>query len=204
METEIINPPLSAEEYKFVDAYCACRDVSKAAVEAGFPSKAGSGLYRRKAVHDEITRRMENITSEVNLQIVKKRLINVEMLDANLKQVITIPRKTLMETPSLATPKVNAIEMGYKRIGLLLDDNFVPDASSGPSKDETPRIYRPAEQTIITHQITETRQVVTNRAPQSTVQERIRQGFQPPTGYAPTPTPEPTAFEPDEDPWKDF
>jgi len=204
METEIINPPLSAEEYKFVDAYCACRDVAKAAVEAGFPSKSGAALYRRTSIHEEITRRMANITAEVDKQIVKKRVVNVEELDKHLMQVVTIPRKALMETPSLATPKVNAIEMGYKRVGLLLDNNFVPDAGSGPTKDETPRIYRPAEQTIITHQITETRQVVTNRAPQSTVQERIRQGFQPPTGYAPTPTPEPTAFEPDEDPWKDF
>ena len=194
METEIIAPPLSAEEYKFVDAYCACRDVAKAAVEAGFPSKAGAGLYRRKAVHEEITRRMENITSEVNLQIVKKRLINVEMLDANLKQVITIPRKTLEATPSLATPKVNAIEMGYKRVGLLLDNNFVPDASSGPTKEEAPRIYRPAEQTIITHQITETRQVVTQRAPEAEIRRRVAEMNRAPTIDA----------EIEDDPWANF
>lgn len=192
-ETEIISPPLSADEYKFVDAYCACRDAAKAAVEAGFPSKSGAALYRRTSIHEEITRRMANITAEVDRQIVKKRVVNVEELDKQLMQVVRIPRKALMETPSLATPKVNAIEMGYKRVGILLDNNFVPDAGSGPAKDEAPRIYRPAEQTIITHQITETRQVVTNRPSDSILRERVREITLPPTIDAET-----------EDPWKDF
>ena len=192
METQIIAPPLSAEEYKFVDAYCACRDVAKAAVEAGFPSKAGAGLYRRKVIHDEITKRMQAITSEVNVQIAKKRVVNVEALDKNLMQLVTISRKDFKEAPALATAKRGAIELGYQRTGMLLDGNFVPDAGSGPSKDETPRIYRPAEQTIITHQITETRQVVTNRAPDSVIRERVR--------AMTTPAP----VEPEDDPWKDF
>jgi hypothetical protein len=175
--------PLSAQELRFVDAYISCRDIGKAAIEAGYPSKDGAWLYRRKAVHDEITRRSQPIEAELAKQIVKKRTIHVEMLDSNLKQVITIPRKILEATPSLATPKVNAIEMGYKRVGLLLDGNFVPDASSGPAPQEAPRIYRPAEQIILTHQITETRQVITQRPVQHT-----------------SPTIE---AEPD-DPWKSF
>ena len=106
---------------------------------------------------------------------------------------VRIPRKTLEATPSLATPKVNAIELGYQRVGLLLDGNFVPDASSGPTQQEAPRIYRPAEQTIITHQITETRQVVRQTAPMEVIQERIRAMTTPP----PTIDAEP-------DPWADF
>ena len=194
MEVDTSIPiPLQPQLLKFVDAYCACRDVGKAALEAGFTSREGMGLYRRKAVFEEITRRMEPVEKAVTAVLVKKRLINVEMLDANLKQVITIPRKTLEATPSLATPKVNAIEMGYKRVGLLLDNNFVPDASSGPTKEEAPRIYRPAEQTIITHSITETRQVVRETAPMEVIKERIRAMTTPP----PTIDAEP-------DPWADF
>jgi hypothetical protein len=193
MEVETPVPmPIEPQLLRFVDAYCACRDVKKAALEAGFAAKDGMSLYRRKPVFEEISRRMEPIEKAIAVQIVKKRTINVEMLDANLKQVITISRKTLEETPSLATPKVNAIEMGYKRIGLLLDDNFVPDAGSDAAKaDSAPRIYRPAEQTIITHQITETRQVVTNRPTDEQIRSRVREM----TGRT---------IEAEPDPWKDF
>jgi hypothetical protein len=202
MEVDTSVPiPLPPQLLRFVDAYCACRDVSKAALEAGFAAKDGMGLYRRKPVFEEITRRMAPVEHEVAVRLAKKRVINVEMLDANLKQVITIPRKLLEATPSLATPKVNAIEMGYKRAGLLIDYNFVPDASSGPTKEEAPRIYRPAEQTIITHQITETRQVVTNRqagADAETIRARVRAMTMPQTIDAEVET------DPDDDPWKNF
>jgi hypothetical protein len=163
-EQQQIPLPLDPQLLKFVDAYLSYRDVGKAAVEAGYQSKAGAGIYRRKAVHDEIQRRMAGIDGEVDKIIAKKRMVNVEALDKNLMQVVTIPRKTLIETPQLAASKVKAIELGYQRVGLLLDGNFVPDASSGPEKQEAPRIYRSAEQTIITHQITETHQTVVQRA----------------------------------------
>src|ERR1700732_2988558 len=141
---EQIALPLSASELRFVEAYISCRDVAKAAVEAGYPSKDGVGLYRRKAINAEITRRSQPIEAEIAKAIVKKRTINVEMLDSNLKQVINIPRKILEATPSLATPKVNAIEMGYKRVGLLLDGNFVPDAASGADHHNAPDPHRDA------------------------------------------------------------
>lgn len=167
-------PPLSAQEYKFVDAYCQCRDVGKSAVEAGFPSRLGMALYRRKGVHAEIEARMKNITSETDKLVAKKRIVNVETLDKALMAVVTIPRKVLLETPSLATPKVNAIELGYRRTGLLIDDNFVPDAGSAAAQDEVPRIYRPAGATIITHRVTEVHEV-------STIQEKVRAITTPPT-----------------------
>ena len=194
MDTDTaIAAPLQPQVLRFIDAYCACRDVKRAAIEAGYGSKDGPGLYRRAAVHAEITRRLGNIEGEVDKIIAKKRVVNVEALDRELMQVVRIPRKTLEATPSLATPKVNAIELGYQRVGLLLDGNFVPDASSGPTQQEAPRIYRPAEQTIITHQITETRQVVRQTAPMEVIQERIRAMTTPP----PTIDAEP-------DPWADF
>jgi hypothetical protein len=194
MDTETaIAAPLQPQVLRFIDAYCACRDVKRAAIEAGYGSKDGAGLYRRAAVHAEITRRLGNIEGEVDKIIAKKRVVNVEALDHELMQVVKIPRKVLLETPSLATPKVNAIEMGYKRIGLLIDDNFVPDASSGPQAEQAPRIYRPAEQTIITHSITETRQVVRQTAPMEVIQERIRAMTTPPPTIDAGP-----------DPWADF
>jgi len=154
-------PPLKAEEYRFVDEYIGCRDAAKAAVAAGFPARLGMTLYRRKGVHEEIQRRMQNINGEIDKQIAKKRVVNVETLDRALMSVVTIPRKQLLETPSLATPKVNAIELGYRRTGLLIDDNFVPDAGSAAAQEETARIFRPQGATIITHRVVETKEVVT-------------------------------------------
>lgn len=160
-QLQIAGPALTAEEYKFVDAYCQCRDVSKAAVEAGFQAKQGQGIYRRAAVHAEIAKRTASITVETDKLIAKKRVVNVEALDKALMEVVGIKKQDLLETPSLATPKVNAIELGYRRTGLLMDDNFIPDAGSAATQAESPRIYRPGGATIITHRITETREVVT-------------------------------------------
>jgi hypothetical protein len=196
MEVDTAVPiPLEPQLLRFVDAYVSCRDVKKAALESGFAAKDGMAIYRRKPVFEEISRRMEPIETAIAVQVVKKRTINVEMLDKELKQVITIPRKTLEATPSLATPKVNAIELGYKRVGLLLDDNFVPDASSGPAKEEAPRIYRPSEQTIITHQITETRQVVTQRSGQT---------YSPQVAQAPVQNTPTIEAQVEDDPWANF
>jgi hypothetical protein len=185
-EQHAVALPLDPQLLKFVDAYLSYRDVSKAAVEAGYQSKAGAGIYRRKAVHDEIQRRMASIDGEVDKIIAKKRVVNVEALDKNLMQVVTISKATIKEVPQLAASKVKAIELGYQRVGLLLDGNFVPDASSGPEKQEAPRIYRSAEQTIITHQITETHQTVVQRATTAPVQRPAT----PPT------------IDAEDDPWK--
>lgn len=183
--------PFSAQICKFVDAYIGCQDLDKSAIEAGFQAEMGRVLWRRLPVREEIERRLESIKKETDKIIAKRRVVNVEALDKNLMQVVTIPRKILQETPTLAASKVKAIELGYQRTGLLLDGNFVPDASSGPAKDETPRIYRAQEQSIITHQITETRQVVTSRSVE-----------------APAPPVRPHAAEPPtidaDDPWAAF
>jgi hypothetical protein len=187
-----IAPPLEPQLLRFVDAYCACRDVKRAALEAGFAAKDGAGLYRRAGVHAEITRRLGNIEAVVDKEIAKKRVVNVEALDKNLMQLVTISKKDFKEAPALAASKKGAIELGYQRVGILLDGNFVPDASSGPQAEQAPRIYRPAEQTIITHSITETRQVVTSRAPTEVIQQRVRDITAPPT------------IDAEPDPWKDF
>ena len=159
-------PALSAEEHKFVDAYIECRDIGNAAIAAGLPKRLGPALYRRQHVHDEIAERMKNVSLEVDKLVAKRRIIEVDTLDAALMEVVSITPKQLNKTPSLATPKVNAIELGYRRVGMLIDDNFIPDGSAGPAQAEADRIYRPVVQaTMITHTVKETREVtVTTRA----------------------------------------
>lgn len=177
-----ITLPLSAQYEKFVTAYLNTNDLDKAAVEAGFQPEMGRHLYKRRAIRAEIDRRKAAVEGEVHKLIAKKKVVNIEALDKNLMQVVRIPAKELKETPALAASKVRAIELGYQRTGILIDGNFIPDAGSDANKpDEAPRIFRATEQSIITHQITETRQVVTNRAVAGTVLPVRPKPAEPPT-----------------------
>jgi len=156
--------PLSAKFEKFITAYLNTLDLDKASIEAGFQPETGRSLYKRPAIRSEIERRKKAIEAEVNHQIAKKRVVGVDALDKNLMQVVRLAKKDLVESPALAASKVKAIELGYQRVGLLVDGNFIPDASTEVGKpDEAPRIFRSAEQSILTHQITETRQIVTTK-----------------------------------------
>lgn len=155
--------PLSATFEKFICAYLNTLDLEKASIEAGLQPETGRALYKRPAIRSEIERRKKAIESEVHSQIAKKRVVGVDALDKNLMQVVRLAKKDLVESPALAASKVKAIELGYQRVGLLVDGNFVPDAGTEVGKpDEAPRIYRSSEQSILTHQI-ETRQIVTTR-----------------------------------------
>lgn len=189
-ETAITSPtePLGKQLLDFVEAYVNCLDLDRAAVHVGLQPEMGRSLYRRPRVRAEIDRRLEAIESETNRAIAKKRIIDVETLDHNLKRVITISKKELLATPALAAPKVKAIELGYRRVGLLIDDNFVPDEGTvGSRPNETPGIFRTAERHILTHTVTETHEKVV--APE-----------------APLPKPAPRVIdaEPIDDAWKNF
>jgi hypothetical protein len=186
--------PFSAQILKFIDAMVMVRDEGKAAVEAGAEPEQGHIWMRRLPVKEEVERRMKSVEHEVDKAIAKKRIVTVEALDKNLMQVVKLSRADVKESPTLATSKVKAIELGYQRTGILIDGNFIPDAGSDSSAkgNSAPRIFRASEQSIITHQITETHQTVTTRAVAATVP-------------APRPVPPPTTIEAEqEDPWAKF
>lgn len=155
------DEPLSALALKFVDAYVHLRDIKEASKEVGILLGEGRKLWADPKVKAEIDRRMESVAKETDKLIAKKRVVNVEQLDQHLMQVVTLPRKSLKESPTLAASKVKAIELGYQRVGLLYDNNFVPDAASAPTAEEAPRIFRATERTILTHQVVTHQQVTT-------------------------------------------
>ena len=83
----------------------------------------------------------------------------MQVLDKELHDTITIDMKDVKKAPALGAVKVKAIELGYKRRGMLIDDNFIPDNASA-DQQQTPRIYRALETSILTHTIETTQQVV--------------------------------------------
>lgn len=154
--------PLSARILRFVDAYVSCRDLEKSAIEVGLDPEKGKSLYRRAVIRAEIDKRIAAVDAETAKLLAKRRVVTVEALDKNLMHIVTMPVKALKEAPALATSKVRAIELGYQRVGLMIDGNFIPDGSSEAAKaTEAPRIFRATEQTILTHQVTT--QTVTRR-----------------------------------------
>lgn len=148
--------PLTKEELTFAEKYAHNPDLEKAAAAAGLDPRMGVELYQRRKVRAEIKRLSNLVTKEkakvVARAIVKRDIITKNNLDKELRNITKVDLK---EIPQLGPTKLNAIELGYRRIGLLIDDNFVPDkpAEGGPSTGETPRIFRAVQQQILTHQV---------------------------------------------------
>lgn len=166
--TDIVHSePLSAQYLNFITAYVNCLDLEKAAVESGLQPEMGKVLYKRPRVREEIDKRLAAINGTVNHTIAQRRILSVEELDTNLRQVIKLTKKQILSAPPLARAKVDAIELGYKRVGLLIDGDFIPDggsaAAAAPKGDEAPRIFRGDGRTILTHEISEKKTITTTQ-----------------------------------------
>jgi len=156
---------LTKDELAIVDAMIHTREIGAAAIQCGLSRYRAVSISRRPHVAEEIERRQKIEGAEVAKIVARKRIVNIEALDKNLMQVVKLPVAALKESPTLAASKVKAIELGFQRIGMLIDGNFVPDESSinvGKGAEDGPRIFRATNTTMLTHTIEtkETRQVV--------------------------------------------
>lgn len=161
---------LNAKQLGFVDKWVHCQDDEKAAQSAGYRPGWGARLRRMPLVSAEIDRRMLILNTEQAKLTIKKRELCKDLLDDELTSVIKIDVK---ERPTLGPTKLNAIEMGYRRVGMIAGGEFVPDQETTQDRpNEAPRIYRASEANIITHRI-ETLQQVTTREIVSSIPESI-------------------------------
>lgn len=164
---------LNAKQLKFVDEFVHCQNQQAAAKSAGYKEGFGGRLYAMPAIRTEIDRRMVILNTEQAKQTIKKRELCKELLDDELTALIKIDVKDVIEKPALGATKREAIEMGYRRTGLLAGGEFIPDQDTQqPRPDELPRIYRATEASVITHRI-ETVQQVTTRELVSTPAPQI-------------------------------
>jgi len=152
--------PLTKRQLKFIDAYIHLEDLAKAAVQAGADPSWGKTCWKNTRIRAEIEKRQAVVIQEKAKLKAQKDALNVELLDKELVKTVQTSAKENGHV------KVKAIELGYRRIGLMNpDDSFVPDTpikDVGGEKPETPRIYRALDTTIITHTI-ETHQVQQSR-----------------------------------------
>lgn len=143
---------LNAKQYKFVDKYVHTQDVKKAATLAGYEPEYGSRLYSNKSIKAEIDSRMEIVNTEKGKLTAKIHILGRELLDEELVSVIK---------SEISPTKLNAIEMGYRRIGMIAGDEFIPDPDHQANKpvEQVPRIFRASQRELITH-TTETKQTI--------------------------------------------
>lgn len=190
-EEIVLTEPICKQYLDWITQYVNCQDAEKAAIAVGLPAEMGKKLYRRAAIRAEIDKRMAAINGTVAAIIAHKRVVTVELLDQNLGQIIKLTKKQILAAPPLAAAKVKALELGYRRVGLLIDGDFIPDNNSQTAKpEEAPRIFRGDGRTILTHEITETHKV--------TRQQEI------PSEIPPPPKPTPPVIEGGKDPWENF
>jgi hypothetical protein len=161
VKTATPQKPLSKAHEKFVDVMVHDGDKVKASVAAGYNQSGWKRLLENKRILAEIERRKGLVEAEVAKLTAKKRVVNIEALDQALMAVVRVDVKKI---PQLGPSKVRAIELGYERVGILVDGTFIPDSptTTTASPDEAPRIFRATEARILTHTI-ETRQEVTRR-----------------------------------------
>lgn len=159
MVTKRTTKPVStflAKERRFIENVVAGDKPAEAGLRARMTPEDGRSLYRNKRIRAEIDRQLAAV-SEARIELVaKSRAIQQSDIDAELVKAYRA------DVLKVGMVKVKAAELAYRRIGLLIDDNFIPDAPTGsttPGVDVTPRIYRALDTQIISHTI-ETRQEV--------------------------------------------
>lgn len=133
-----------AIEY-FVD----CRDPEKAALLADMDPVQFRRFMKHEDVKQKIDKKIDLIDKATAELVAKSRMLSALFLDQHL----------IMATKKgAARGDVRALELGYERIGLRRDNNFMTTDQS--STQTRPHIYRVLEQTITkTEQVTQ-RQII--------------------------------------------
>jgi hypothetical protein len=114
-----ILPPLSAQVLRFIDAYCACCDVSRAALEAGFRAHEGAEVYGRERVRAEIARRIRTISHEAN------RLAAAQSTIPPKKKPVPQPLDEVL--PAICEILASGVTK-YRQIAKALNERGIPSA----------------------------------------------------------------------------
>lgn len=144
LSTDKRLPPTAAVS-RFITFYVNHRDLKLAACQAGLDPAMGTKLYRVPEVQKKIAHKIMLIDVEMAKLKAKANLLTVDQMDAALYEEIHSKKNGHV--------RVRAIELGYRRTGLIRDGEFyvAPDPSSNRN---APSIYR-AQQTTMRRTVTE-------------------------------------------------
>lgn len=142
--------PLAAEVQRFITQYVNCRDLKEAACRASLMPEMGERLFKQPRVRLAIQRRINLVEREMAALTAKAQLLTVPLLDASLVEEVKSKKNGHI--------RIRAIELGYKRTGLIRDGEFyvAPDPNANRN---APSIYQSRQLTArrtVTEEVTET------------------------------------------------
>lgn len=149
--------PLKADYLKFVDKFVHEQDTGKAALSSGFSAKYGKTLYAMPEVRAEIDARLAVLNLEKAKLTAQTHILGKQLIDEELTKAI---KGDFGDIQGHMGHKLEAIEMGYRRIGMISGGEFIPDPDHHkPVVEQTPRIFRAQHAEILSHTI-ETKETV--------------------------------------------
>jgi hypothetical protein len=153
-EEKRLSPAYAA----FVEKMVRYRDVAKAADACKITYAAGERIYNIKAVQRAIERRRELIDRESARLTAKAVGIEVTMLDHELLRLI--------KSDAHSKVKLEAIVTGYKRVGMIKENEFlVPNGApvEGDGAPPQPQMYQGLRSTVrrtVTEEIQHTQESI--------------------------------------------
>lgn len=132
------------------------QDLARAAKTCRITVAKAKQFYRRPEVRVEIQKRLDVYLDEQAKLAAQSKKVDIRYLDSKLVIAVREGAKK---------GDIKALELGYERLGLRRDGNFMTQAQS--TDQERPNIYRAIEQTV-TQTVT---QQVTQRLVESEIQD---------------------------------
>lgn len=142
--------PMAAQVQRFITHYVNCRDLKEAACKVSLMPEMGEKLFKQPKVRTAIQKRINLVETEIAKQTAKAQLLTVPLLDASLVEEVKSRKNGHI--------RIRAIELGYKRTGLIRDGEFYVAPDPNANKN-APSIYQSKQITMrrtVTEEVTQT------------------------------------------------
>lgn len=158
MATQTEVQKLSASEQRFVNFMSRSNDLDVAAEQAKISRKEADRLYKRVPVFNAIRRKQELVERESARLTAKATSVTLELIDNELLRTIKGDAHGMV--------KLRAMELGYRRIGMIRENEFVlpnmgthqqPEGGQEDKPQSGPSFYRAFESrtTTTVHEVRE-------------------------------------------------
>lgn len=117
--------PPASQVQRFITFYVNHRDLKLAACQASLTPEMGERLYREEKVRTRIDKKILLIDVEEARLRARANQLTVDRLDCTVLELLTPKHPGLV--------RKQAAELGYKRIGLIRDGEFVGISKAGSS-----------------------------------------------------------------------
>lgn len=115
--------PFTGVVNRFITYFSSTEDLARAAIMTGLTFTKAKALYRTKEIREEIDRRLDKIHEEQAILFAKAAVLSEHKLDAALLECVDA---------GVGIIRVRAVELGYKKMGLLKDKVEHSGADGGP------------------------------------------------------------------------